>query len=135
MSLNSFNSNNKMHKDITSGAFFCDKETFKVIYRIEKRRLKRSSVPVYLFHIKFLEDNIDFKKRNKINKKFKKMLEKNIRLSDVICQWHDNYFILILYNVEENNLGIIKERILNNYKKLDLNNKQIKIEFKYSKVS
>jgi GGDEF domain-containing protein len=135
MSLDPFNSKKNKNRDISSGAFLCDKETFKVIYRIEKRRVQRSSVSVYLFQIKFLEEYIDSRKRDKINKNFKKILQNNIRLSDVICQWHDNYFLLILYNLEENNLGVVKKRILNNYKKLDLNDEQIKIEFNYSKVS
>lgn len=135
MSLDSFNSKNKNQKDIASGAFLCDKETFKIIYRIEKRRVQRSSVSVYLFQIKFLEENIDLKKRNKINKTLKKMLEKNFRLGDVICQWYDNYFLLILYNLKEENIKLIKNRISNNYKKLNYNHDQIKIKFKYSKVS
>ena len=134
MSLNIFDSKNEKQKDIASGALFCDKETFKVIYDIEKRR-KRSSVSVYLFQIKFLEGNIDFKKMNIINKTFKKVLQKNIRLGDVICQWYDNYFMVILYNVEESNVGVIKERILNNYKKIEFNDEQIQIKFKHSKVS
>lgn len=132
MALDSFNLKNK---EILSDAFFCDKKTFKVIYRIEKRRLKRSSVPICLFHIKISELKLSTKNNDKIIETFKKILKINIRQSDVICQWYNNYFILILYNIKENNLGVIKKRIINNYKKSDLNNDQIKIEFKHSKVS
>lgn len=125
---------NEDRNDRDSDSFFFDKETFKVIYQIEKNRKKRSSISVYLFHIKFLELEELAIKREEINKSLRKIVKQNIRFSDVICQWYDNHFLVILYNIEEENIKIIKNRITNNYKKLNFND-QFKIEFKHSKVS
>ncbi len=95
------------------GSFICDKNTFKYIYKLEKSRSKKSSYRSYLSEIKF--DCTRGIKTAQESQILFKLLAKKLRAGDVVCRWNQNQYLVILFNINEDNTDKVMKRIFNNF--------------------
>jgi len=93
--------------------FICDKKLFSYIYELEKRRSNRAWHSTYLVQIELSFPNgltADLKSNAFIN-----ILMNNIRSTDIVYQWDDNVFLLILCDLNNEDATNVVTRISDNY--------------------
>lgn len=94
-------------------ALIYDKKIFSYIYEMEKRRSNRDWHSTYLVQLELAEYNNQGFDAN--NQKFLRLLMKNMRAEDIIYQWDDNIFLLILCDLKNEDATKIVARISDNY--------------------
>lgn len=94
-------------------SFICDKNTFNYIYRLEKYRCRRERHRSYLSRIK-IKGIAKKKLQGESNRLFSLLAEK-LRAGDVVCRWNDEQYLIILYDIYENDIFGIMERITYHY--------------------
>lgn len=103
-------------RSIGEGAFFCDPETFMLLYRLEEVRTERNKQAVFWGCLAlFYPDNIlpDEQKRDKAMEFLREILRKNLRKGDVVCRWNSNQFYLLLSCLTQEQAAKALERIKN----------------------
>jgi len=111
------------------GAFYCDYEIFKHLYRLEARASERAGQSVFM--CLFTVDCSGYKKYKEevlidAMKKLHKVLISNLRKGDVVSRYSRSQFILMLPTITYENGEKLVNRLLNNYKK-EYNNPLIKV--------
>ena len=107
------------------GAFFCGYAVFREIFRLELRRINRSSISEYVMLITISLKN-EYQSKNEgvnkyiLNKSMKQMEEvliASLRKGDVASKYSDTQYIMLLpFSIYETAL-MVSERIIKNYNK------------------
>ncbi len=114
---------NNLDEEFIYGALHCDLSYFKVLYNLEKRKSIRKNEDNYLCII-------NYSSCEKSCTAWSSLLEKTLRKGDVFSFWNENQILILLYNVKENGINIIIDRIFNKIKKCkELNKDEVKIVF------
>lgn len=105
-------------------AFFCGYPVFKEIYRLEARKLSREGESKYILLFTLLmKDNNATKENDKasnfIIKNSMPYLEKTLgqmlRVGDVVSQYSDNQFVVLLTTCTYENANLVANRILSRF--------------------
>ena len=97
-----------------SGAYFLGLNDFKIVYRFLCRFVESYERDVQLMQIKIETEN-----QSNIDE-FRNILVKTLRRSDCITQNGSNNFLLLLMEAGSKEREVIRDRILTNWKKLDI---------------
>ncbi|MBR1854352.1 MAG: diguanylate cyclase [Lachnospiraceae bacterium] len=98
-----------------SGALLLGSEAFSVLYRFNKRFLKRygGNALKLLFNLSVQHvEEVDEQYRKDAMAQFAEVLQKTLRKSDIILQNRQNQFFLLLPELTEENATIVIERIM-----------------------
>src|SRR6056297_1436954 len=109
-------------------SYICDKDIFKHIYKLEKRRTGRRKYNSYFSDIKLKQKNDNNIK--KARQYIEKILSNKLRSGDVVCKWDINHFVLILNNVDDYGASRAVERIKNHFFE-NIQENNINLEIKY----
>lgn len=104
-----------------AGAFLCEYEIFKDIYRIEARLLERTGKSIYiaLFNMTDMNDDAPVVKiLSSCMENFLEIAVKSLRKGDVISRFSQSQYILLLPGITYENAEIVLERIIKNYKRV-----------------
>ena len=106
--------NKSLEYEVKEGAICCDFQDFKFIYNIQKRNSMRNNQSDYLGIITFNRrgnNQLEFDKLNNYKKTWRKILENSLRKGDVFTFWNGNQILMILYDVKNDGIEVIKNRI------------------------
>ncbi len=81
------------------GAFLCEPDTFRLLYRLEERRAQRRGEAVFLGSFTVLLPGQHIPPRKKLEQavaKLKLVLKRTLRKGDIICRWNDTQFLVLL---------------------------------------
>lgn len=105
-------------QDAQPGAFFQDYETFKYIYRLEERRLRRSKKRAFVIlftltdcHNRFLSPDERDAEIGILGDEICRCL----RMGDIFTQYSSCQYLVLLLDVSVENVDAIAERISNTY--------------------
>lgn len=100
------------------GVFFCDPEFFRVFYKLEKRRTKRSGQAscLGLFTLISVDANQWTEELKQGMKGLKEIIDKNLHPGDVYCQWAETQYLVFLFNIKPEDAVIVLQRISEAYK-------------------
>lgn len=90
-----------------------DKKLFSYIYELEKRRSNRAWNSTYLVQIELSGPNELASEQN--SKNLINILFSKIRSTDIVYQWDDNVFLLILCDLNNEDATNVVTRISDNY--------------------
>lgn len=118
LDLNSIQNHLRENAD-NQGAFVCDTEVLKEIYKLERRRGERLGLSIFMALVTIMDDT----QRNdtSIVKKGMEQLENflvnSLRKGDVIARWSSNQYILMLPGLAYEQGEKVMERIKNGFNK------------------
>lgn len=101
------------------GAYFCDYDTFKHIYRIEARSLPRNGHAIYicLFTMANLNGSLDEKIMINIVRSFGDSILSCLRGGDVFSKYSKNQYIVMLKSITYENCETVMKRIITKFAK------------------
>lgn len=116
------------------GALICELHYFKFLYNWELRNKSRKSRDNIFLGIITL-DNIGYKPLSEIEIKkgmgtLMSIVYKSLRKNDVLAKWNDSQLVTLLYNISEDDLYLINNRLLRNFEE-KINNKNIILNIKF----
>ena len=116
LDLNSIQNNLKEKSD-DQGAFVCEAEVFKEIYKLERRRGERLGLSVFMALVTIMD--IDRKNDTSIIKpgldRLETFLLNSLRKGDVIARWSSNQYVLMLPGLAYEQGERVMERIKKSY--------------------
>ncbi|ACB86248.1 BTAD domain-containing putative transcriptional regulator [Natranaerobius thermophilus] len=95
----------------SQGGFYCNKDFFIKLYKLEKLRSERTEKPPVLVDLTVveIENDNDLSSIEKYSAKIEEVLVTNLRKGDAICRWSDKRFLVLLSNTKaENAYNFIK---------------------------
>lgn len=104
------------------GAFLCDPDTFRFLYKLEGRRVIRSGQAVFLVLLTLTMSDYSLPSNNELKNAMgilQEALLSSLRKGDVICRWNEAQFICILPGLNFEQSRLVLERIEKNYKGKD----------------
>lgn len=114
--------------EMTQGPVQCNIYSFKFLLNVQKRKAYRYNQNDYLCIMDIVNNN------DKKAKEISEILKSSLRRGDVFTCWNKNNIMIMLHNVEDGGIDIVKKRI---YDKIDeskvLNSKDVK--FIYSLIT
>lgn len=102
----------------SSGACWQDYETFKFLYQLELRRMKRQKKEVYLILFTLLDkskDFLDLEQRDLEMEILGKEIQENLRQGDVFTQYSSSQYLVMVPDTDAYGAEIIAERIRTAY--------------------
>ncbi|UWG96983.1 winged helix-turn-helix domain-containing protein [Dehalobacter sp. DCM] len=111
-----------------SGPFFCDKETFKSIYDLERRRVERNGQSVFTVLLSLQLSGRAELDRSRADKAFailKDILARSLRKGDVCAMWGELQYILILQGINAENTKMVVGRIEMAFRELTRQNEVV----------
>lgn len=111
-----------------NGPFFCDKETFKSIYDLERRRVERNGQSVFTVLLTLQLSGRAEVDRSRADKAFavlKDILARSLRKGDVCAIWGDLQYVLILQGINAENTKMVVGRIEIAFRELTRQNEVI----------
>lgn len=104
--------------DNIEGAFVCDADIFRYIYKLERRRRERSGQALLLILLTL--SKLDFtlpqaELLTKVRPGMEKLLINSLRKGDVIAHWNDTQFLLLLPGLNYEQGEKVIERIKQNF--------------------
>ncbi len=129
--LETIKSNLKEHKK-ENGAFFCEYEFFKDIYRLEARAAERTGNSIYLCLITILTVSGNTPELSLLNKsmdQLKVTIIDSLRLSDIFSRYSISQYILMLPTTSYETGEMVLKRIEKGFSKLN-KNKRIVLNYK-----
>lgn len=100
------------------GAYFCEYEIFRNIYRLETRSIQRTGESLYLMLVTVCgRDGMVPPQRLlvKAMDKLKKVLLNSLRKNDVVSMYSRSQFVLLLYSLTYENAEMVKSRLERNF--------------------
>jgi DNA-binding SARP family transcriptional activator len=99
------------------GAFFCELELFKDLYRLETRSAARTGLVTYLGLLTLSEDghNIRRKTINAAMDRLKFTIGDSLRSSDVYTRYSVSQYLMLLYSATFEKCNMVMKRIVSNY--------------------
>ena len=119
------------------GALICEIDYFKFLYDWELRnKARRKQGNIFLGIISL--DNIGFTplKSEEIKKGMSALMVivyKNLRKNDILSQWNDSQLVTLLYDISEENLYLINNRLQENFSESNIN-KNINLNIKFKPI-
>jgi tetratricopeptide (TPR) repeat protein len=108
----------RLEEENISGALFCDLDYFKFIYNLELRRSTRLPTTNYLGLLTLISKGTGVASQQKIKEimgSLRQLLYASLRKGDLFSFWNDTQMVFILFNIKEDGLGKIEERIEKNF--------------------
>lgn len=105
-------------RDSTRGAFFCEYEIFKDIYRLEVRSAARTGVSVYICLLSFFGKNAKAPSTKILNKYMDRLQDcicHSLRRGDVFSKYSISQYILMLPTVTYETGEMVLNRIISNF--------------------
>lgn len=100
------------------GAFYCEYEVFKHLYRLEARTAARSGLSVFLSLIT-IEDNsgniLSSKVQNKMMDSLYEIVETSLRQGDVFARFSGSQYVLLLSALSFENCSMVMQRIVKRF--------------------
>lgn len=99
------------------GAFVCDAEVFKEIYKLERRRGERLGISVFMALVSIVDSNQTNETafaKSKMDD-LEKFLVNSLRKGDVIARWSSNQYVLMLPGLAFEQGERVMERIKNGF--------------------
>jgi hypothetical protein len=112
--------------DNRNGAFYCNPNTFRSLFIIEKRRNERTNDSV--LPVSFSIDECDNNK-TVIFDDFRRFLVKSLRKGDVVTTWKNSQLLVLLPKIDNKGIRVISDRII---KQFQCNENHSDIEIKVS---
>ncbi|MCY1714661.1 BTAD domain-containing putative transcriptional regulator [Caproiciproducens galactitolivorans] len=102
-----------------NGAYYCDYEAFKSVYRIQARTVARTGNSVYivLFTLNDLEGGVPKPRIAKLAaERLKMTIMESLRKGDVVAAYSNTQFIVMLPLINYENAEIVTDRILQRFR-------------------
>jgi hypothetical protein len=102
-----------------SGAFFCEYEVFKNLYRLEARTASRTGQAVFISLLTLVEPEdelTDLKQRAKIMDNLFEVIKTSLRRGDVFSRFSATQYVLMLPTLTYENCEMVMERVIRRYK-------------------
>jgi len=113
-----------LEDEISSGALYCSIDYFKFLLNLQKRRSLRNDHNDYIC-VLTVNGNED-----RGLKDLFQVLESSLRKGDVFTSWNENQVLILLHDVKENGIEIVRERLINNIReKTKISRNEISIGF------
>lgn len=114
------------------GAYFCDYDTFKHIYRIEARSMQRSGLAIYICLLTMVNQNgsADEKIIRNIVRSFGENILACLRRGDVFAKYGKNQYVVMLKSITFENCEMVMKRILKRFSK-ESASKYYKVNYKF----
>ena len=97
------------------GAYF-GSSVFMCVYSLERRRGKRSGVPLVLGSLNIDSFNgLNEKQTRESLSVLKEVLANTLRRGDVVCEWNESQFVILLTNVRGSDAEKVFRRIASRY--------------------
>lgn len=119
--------------DRTEGAFYCEYEVFKNLYRLEARTAARTgqSIFIALVTVEDADGNVlDVKLQNKVMDSLYGLIQSSLRKGDVFARFSASQYVLMLPALTYENCAMVMDRITKRFRHVH-RNKNVSI---YSKV-
>lgn len=130
---NIFSIKEKMEEESIQGALLCDIDYFKFTFNLQNRNKDREGLPQYLGLISIklkANDNISKEEIKIWHKAITELLENELRKGDTFTFWNDTQVLLMLFNVKDNGINSIENRISTKIEQLNMKSKyDIQLEF------
>jgi len=97
--------------EINKDIFICDREIFKMVYKLEKKRKKRSKSSAYILNLKVIGEGLEEEELERISSRIIATFKDRLRSGDTVCKLDENNFVLLINNIEEKMLQLIIKRI------------------------
>lgn len=110
--------------DRTEGAFYCEYEVFKNMYRLEARTAARTGQSVYigLITVEDADGNgLDVKLQNKMMDSLYDIIQNSLRKGDVFARFSACQYVLMVSTVTFENCSVVMERIIKRFRNLHRN--------------
>ncbi|MFW5790592.1 MAG: hypothetical protein ACOCWE_05030 [Bacillota bacterium] len=115
--------------EINKEVFVCDKEIFRMVYQLEKKRKERNKSSAYILNLKVIGEGLAVEELDKISSRMLNIFEKRLRPGDAVCKLDKNNFVLLINNIEEKMLQMIIRRINCSFYNLrNLNNRIVWVD-------
>lgn len=101
-------------REKTDGAFYCCPEHFNLLYKLEKRRLKREDRPVFMGLLTIMHSDGSVPPANILadaSVALKRVISSAIRAGDVYTQWNKAQFLLLLPGLQREQGEQVLQRI------------------------
>ena len=122
-------------KASTSGAFICDEDFFRFLYRLETRRNERTRahITLGLFTLNWLDFNsYSAKGLNRAMDNLENILLSNLRRGDVITRLGESQYLSLLVDLDRRQVNYVFERIKQSFRE---NNKNDEIMLEVNRKS
>lgn len=103
-----------------AGAFACDPDTFRFFYKLEGRRMERSGEAVFLGLLTLTNTDYNLpsdKSLKETMELLQRVLKNSLRKGDVISQWNEAQFLLLLPGINSEQAGRVFKRIQDKFQK------------------
>ena len=127
-------SKNLMEEQVVGGAFFCEYQIFKHLYRLEVRESKRSGITNTLCLLSINNSNGELPSQNALASAMERLhdcISTSIRGSDIFSKYSVCQFVLFLHNTSHETGKMVLQRIEHNFKHKNTNkDMELSIQFK-----
>lgn len=117
----------------SKGAFYCEYEVFKNLYRLEARAAARTGQSIFVA-LATVEDSagnvLEVKLQNKVMDSLYGIIQTNLRLGDVFARFSASQYVLMLPSLTFENCDMVMDRIIKRFRQVH-RNKNVSI---YSKI-
>lgn len=122
--------------DKMEGALYCEIDYFKTIFNFERRQSLRTECSKFLGLISVIGNKAIISKqdREKAVRKLEQLLFNCLRKGDVFCRWNPSQILLLLANLSESNLKLIKDRVQSKFKEI-VDEKKFTLKFNFQPIS
>ncbi|MFW6006813.1 MAG: hypothetical protein ACOCQ5_02405 [Halanaerobiales bacterium] len=129
------NFNYSKNNDEVEGAYICDVSSFLQLYELEKRRITREWLSIFLVHLILFTGNNIFNNNKNFNNYFKIILKNQLRAGDVVCNCDNNHFVIMLTDIKRKDVRRVINRIENSFRTTYGRENKVEIKSSYYKVS
>lgn len=103
----------------TSGAFYCEYEVFKSLYRLEARTAARSGQAIFVSLLTVSDSQggmLDLKLQSKVMDNLAEVIKNGLRKGDVFSRFSATQYVLMLPTLTYENCMMVMDRIIKRYK-------------------
>lgn len=105
----------------TDGAFYCEYEVFKNLYRLEARTAARTGQSIYISLLTVADAHegvLDVKTLSKVMDGLYDVVQSSLRKGDVFARFSATQYVLMLPTLTYENCAMVMDRIVKRYKQL-----------------
>ncbi|MFN2363483.1 MAG: hypothetical protein ABR596_04220 [Halarsenatibacteraceae bacterium] len=92
-------------------AYICTREIFKLVYQLEKRRVRRNKSPVFIVTLQVIGEGLTVEELDKIASRILDIFKKQLRPNDVVCRLDENNFVVLINNIDNKTIQGLMEKI------------------------
>lgn len=111
-----------------NGAYYCQYEIFKNMYRLLARSISRTGQSVYLLLFTVSDANGDMPTVKMLHSAMRALqlgIGKSLRRGDVYAQYSNTQYVVLLQSLNEENGRMIANRVISNYEQIYQNKKVV----------